>query len=212
MRTAAKGDAKSVTRRYRTVVAARLTWGLSLLLVAVYLGQLALAGSLDSGAAYTVVENAREPVSTLLLLFSYLLHSSHAHLLGNLLLLGIFGPLVEARDGAVEFLGFVVIVGMASNAIGAPLVDGGASMGISGVGYALLAREAVYRVPLLGFDRGTLRHWVVYAVAATLVVYGLLHTQPGASFGGHLTGVVVGAGWELVRGSGTGSVTELRWG
>lgn len=194
-----------------TVASARLTWGLTLLLVVVYLGQLALAGSLDSGAARTVVTTAPEPVATLLPLFSYLLHSSHAHLLNNLLMLGIFGPLVEDRDRPVEFLGFVGIVGMVSNFIGTPLIDGGASMGISGVGYALMGREVVYRFSLLEFSREALRHWIVCLAVAALVVYGLLHTQPGASFGGHLTGLVVGVGWEYIHETRISRTNEIRY-
>ncbi len=192
------------SRRYEATVGYLVFVGL------VYCGQLAIAGSLRSGAAYGV---AVEVPSTAYYLLSPWLHGTHGHVVENLVLFGLFAWWIEPRVGSRRFAVAVTLSGYATTVGPAVLGLGGRGLGASGITNCLAAfcllerlRVARERSPT-DTDDWTRRaaSVVTPALAAGIVTksvgeyVGVLAPTPGVATGSHLVGVVLGFGWFGVR-------------
>ncbi|WP_028649658.1 rhomboid family intramembrane serine protease [Nocardiopsis sp. CNT312] len=149
---------------------------------------------------------------------SMFLHGGAAHLLGNMVYLFVFGPVVEDRIGRIRFLVLYLLTGVAA-AYGyaltstegtAPMV--GASGAISGVLGAYLVVQFRSRVTTLVFGLVPLRlpGWAVVGsyFAFQYLLYVTTSNTPGSgsnvAYAAHVYGFVAGAAVGLV-------VYRLRW-
>ena len=144
---------------------------------------------------------------TVLGLFGYqFLHANLLHLLGNMLFLWVFGPLVEDRFSRIGFAAFYLVGGMAAGCVhwlssNAPVI--GASGAISGVTGAFLVLFPLTHVRVLLFffliGMYQIPSWWFIAFA---VVKDLYSAARGGgeqiAFMAHLGGYAYGAGIALV--------------
>jgi membrane associated rhomboid family serine protease len=165
------------------------------------------------GSQYIPIDHARGPSPIYLtLLTSMFLHGSWAHLLGNMLYLGVFGAPIEARIGPTRFLVFYLVCGII--AAGAHVLSGpesvmpmvGASGAISGILGAYVLTFPFSEVPIiirlltLGVTP-RLPAVVVFGFWLALQWVGYLMREPGdasgvafmAHIGGFLAGLVLAA-------------------
>jgi membrane associated rhomboid family serine protease len=151
-------------------------------------------------------------------LSSMFLHAGPMHLLGNMVYLFVFGPVVEDRIGKFRFLGLYLGTGVVA-AYGFALVDAdgtvpmvGASGAISGVLGAYLVVQFRSRVTTLVFGVIPMRlpGWAVVGsyFALQYLLYVTSSTAPGAgsnvAYAAHVYGFVAGVIAGLV-------VYRLRW-
>ncbi len=127
------------------------------------------------------------------LITSVYAHGSLGHLLGNALLIGLLGVLLERVTSRVRFHLFFLTSGSLSGLI-QTLVTGGAVIGASGAAFALLGYLitgnrvtdtllSAFSIPL----RWQLAGLVLLAGGVTLLTYA-----PGVALIGHFTGMAVG--------------------
>ncbi|NKY98651.1 rhomboid family intramembrane serine protease [Nocardiopsis alborubida] len=149
---------------------------------------------------------------------SMFLHSGPGHLIGNLVYLFVFGPVVEDRIGKLRFTGLYLATGVAA-AYGFALTDVdatmpmvGASGAISGVLGAYLVVQFRSRVTTLVFGVIPMRlpGWAVVGsyFALQYLLYVTTSGAPGAgggvAYAAHVYGFVAGVVVGLV-------VYRLRW-
>ncbi|WP_116244401.1 rhomboid family intramembrane serine protease [Nocardiopsis sp. FIRDI 009] len=145
-------------------------------------------------------------------------HGGAAHLLGNMVYLFVFGPVVEDRIGRVRFLVLYLVTGLAA-AYGHALVDTGgtipmvgASGAISGVLGAYLVVQFRSRVTTLVFVVIPMRlpGWALVGsyFAVQYLLYVTTSTTPGGgsnvAYAAHVYGFLAGVAAGLV-------VYRLRW-
>jgi membrane associated rhomboid family serine protease len=162
-----------------------------------------------------VIEIPQAPGPTpiwLTLLTSMFMHAGFAHLFGNLLYLWIFGDNVEHRFGALPFLAFYLVSGLAGTALQIALDPGsvipslGASGAISGVLGAYLVLFPRNRVHTLVF------FFFVVSLPAVIVIgawvafqffngFGSFvateQTVGGVAYGAHIGGFLAGVAMAL---------------
>ena len=113
---------------------------------------LGLAIPIGAGLACSIDNSA---INILTPLFSMFLHGGWAHILGNAIFFWVFGNNIEDSMGAVRFLAFYLICGLAAAAThilvqpGSPVPTVGASGAISGVMGAYLVLYPRVRVNML---------------------------------------------------------------
>ncbi|MFH1618576.1 MAG: rhomboid family intramembrane serine protease [bacterium] len=147
-------------------------------------------------------------------LFTYLfLHGGFLHLLFNVLMLWIFGRLLEARWGPGRFLRYFFITGLGAAALSVVLSpsSGIPVIGASGAVYGLLAAFAVL------YPDATVYLYFLFPVTARqmALILGAMEFAAGFSHNGgavantaHLGGLLTG--WlYLKRGNIGGSVADL---
>ncbi|QVJ02548.1 rhomboid family intramembrane serine protease [Nocardiopsis eucommiae] len=149
---------------------------------------------------------------------SMFLHAGAMHLLGNMVYLFVFGPVVEDRIGKLRFLALYLGTGIVA-ALGFALVDSdgtvpmvGASGAISGVLGAYLVVQFRSRVTTLVFGVIPMRlpGWAVVGsyFALQYLLYVTSSTAPGAgsnvAYAAHVYGFIAGVIAGLV-------VHRLRW-
>lgn len=197
-----------VSRRYGATV------GYVVAIALLYCGQLLLAGSLRSGAAYGVAVGGPAVVTYFL---GPWLHGTHAHVVENLVLFGLLAWWTEPRVGTRQFAAVVALAGYATTVGPVVLGVGGRALGASGIAnclaayclldYLRLAREHSPADPSDWARRG--KSVLTLVLAAVIVstsvaeFVGLLAPTPGVATGSHLLGVVLGVGWFVVRAART---------
>lgn len=176
-----------------------------LVTVFAYLVELELAGSTSSHAAGPFLNSSLDNYQLVVLLLSPILHSSHNHIIQNLMLFIPFSYFVESRvDSSVFFL-FWLIVGYLG-AFCNVLVEGSIGVGISGIMYGVVAREANFRIHSWkdsesGFQE--LKHGIIWALAMTIIAMGIgqtvgiLPVATGTAKTAHVVGIVVGFIWSV---------------
>jgi len=143
------------------------------------------------------------PVGAVVQILAPLVHATADHLVSSLVWFVPFGYFLERRhpDG---YIGFVVLVGVLTTAVGpaAFVVLGlseGLAVGASGITAALVAREATARMASLADWRSLSRsQWAILTVAVLGLLFRLASlasgASPGTSVAGHATGLVAGFG------------------
>lgn len=178
-----------------------LTVTLSLILIALFYitNQIALQSGYSTPNEYVLSLDGL--VQSVVLLFIPFLHSTWNHLAGNLLILLVLGPLVESRENRTMYVLFLMLVMLFANllipqliqllSLGLPV---GPGLGASGITYALVGREVVfrsqrlYRNPEFGVD---LLVWGFAVFAGFNGVISILALQ--AAWFSHLLGLFFGA-------------------
>jgi membrane associated rhomboid family serine protease len=190
------------------------TLALVSMLVLIYVCQLIVSGSFEDGAAYSIADGPVRSNAGLFLILSPLLHASHGHLLLNLANLFVAGSIFEIRDGHRRLLLIVYLVGAVSNFLPPLLGYGNTGLGVSGSFYALwiivgissgrkLWEAQEYKITL----RVVWSIWslvillvgVAHGVTAGLQYLGLVPVSSGSARAAHLTGVILGMLWVLLR-------------
>lgn len=186
---------------------AHATWALAGLLVLAYLAGAGwggfFAGPEDQVERWGLFPRAPEPPA---LVTHLLVHASPWHLVGNLLLLLVFGPNVERRLGRAAFLGAFVLCG-AAGAVAFRLAEPGSEAPLVGASGAALGLGALHAVLFAG-QRILVGVWLLVVWVGELparVFLGLLVALDllalvTTGFGGgrvavpaHLGGLLVGA-------------------
>ncbi|TNC26962.1 rhomboid family intramembrane serine protease [Amycolatopsis alkalitolerans] len=146
-------------------------------------------------------------VPALSVLTSMFLHSSWAHLLGNMLFLAIFGNNVEDRLGRLRFLLFYLVCGYAAGygfaltdpSSAQPLVGAsGAIAGVLGAYIVIYPRARVWGlIPVLFFLPLRVPAWLMLGMWFILQAFyatGYGTAQAGSvAYAAHVAGFVVGA-------------------
>ena len=143
-------------------------------------------------------------------------HSGFWHLALNMYVLGQFGPRLEWRWGARDFVRYYLFCGLGAWFAHLALVGGDTSL--LGAGGAVLGVVLAYamlwgdeRVFLLGTIPVSVR-WLALSLGGILLVFGMAETtvQNGAAYLAHLGGIA--AGLLYLRTSATVSLSRLRKG
>jgi membrane associated rhomboid family serine protease len=156
-------------------------------------------------------------------LTSMFLHGGWLHLIGNMLFLWIFGNNVEDRLGAIPFLIFYLVGGIAA-ALAQVVIDPHSTVPLVGASGAIAAALGAYIVlfpgarilslVFLGFFYQLLEvpavivlgYWFVLQLVSGFASFGAATAQGGVAFfahiGGFVLGVVVGV---LLRATGYGA-------
>jgi len=179
------------------------TLGVAAVVVVVYCGQLIAAGSLDPTAAYRVATEFQGSIGAGTVVFSWLLHSSHTHILGNLCVFLVAGWWVETRiDGDRYLLGVAIGLGIGAN-VAALVVFSEGGLGLSCVTAGLVAMVALGAFQWLSEHSRVDWLVIVLAVGAVLwlsVSVGVLGgLSPGTAVWVHRFGVVFGVVWYVVE-------------
>lgn len=123
------------------------------------------------------------------------LHGGIVHLLMNMLVLYLVGPLLERELGKVNFA-LLYLASLVAGSLGVMLIDPFAvTVGASGAIYGLLGAAVA-----LQLSRG-INPWSSGLGGLILINVVITFSVPGISIGGHLGGLVGGfvAGWLLVQ-------------
>jgi len=180
------------------------------LMAGVYLGQLALAGSLSSEAAFTVIDGLHRFVYTLL---NPWLHSYHLHILQNAVILGLLGWWAEGTVGSNSFTIAVILSGYTTNLAPYLVGLGGLGVGASGITNMLwaffLASQLLGYVHAMAAEQGSKRQamihlgWVfvalIFVVKTVAEFVGYSPAPDNAAVGAHLVGVLLGFCWFILR-------------
>ncbi len=160
-----------------------------------------------SGAACLLAPAAYAKSPVLSVLTAMFVHSSWAHLLGNMLFLGIFGNNVEDRMGRGWYVLFYFVCGYAAGygfavlapSSGTPLVGAsGAIAGVLGAYLVLYPRARVWGlIPFLFFLPLRVPAWLMLGMWFVLQAlystgYGTASAD-GVAYVAHVVGFVVGA-------------------
>lgn len=187
-----------------------VTTGILTLLIVVYVGQLLVAGSQRSGAAFTVATDLPPRASIAL---SPWLHSSHGHVIGNAIGLVLVGGWTELQVDSHQFSLVVLATGYVAN-LGPYLIGiGGLAVGASGILNAVWTYFGLVQLRqfagIVADGDATLlaagRSFVLYfggmlvPLAAVAQHGGMIDAAPGAAIGTHLVGVGIGGLWFGVR-------------
>ncbi|MDB5289072.1 MAG: rhomboid family protein [Phycisphaerales bacterium] len=164
-----------------------------------------LNGPLEKWGYFSTLEAVKHLQVWRFLTFQFL-HASPGHLLGNMVGMFLFGPIVEAHFGARRFLAFYLLCGLAGAASylllaashvlvtdqATPMV--GASAGIFGllVGAAMIAPDVQVFYYFIPFTVRTLAIIGIAMAAYTVIAYGGIGAANAGGEAGHLGGAVLG--------------------
>jgi membrane associated rhomboid family serine protease len=188
-----------------------VTWGIIALNIVVFLVQVGFGTDSEDAIirAYAVVPAAISHQNTLvgiipadLPLMTYMfLHADIFHLLGNMIFLFVFGDDIEEAMGALRFIVFYLLCGIAGALAftlsdpqsSVPLV--GASAAISGIiaAYLMLRPCAKIRVLLSYFVVKLSAFWVIGGWAILQLFQLASQTDDGVAYWGHIGGLIAGA-------------------
>lgn len=179
------------------------TFGIASCVGVVYLVQLLAAGSLDPTAAYGWASSFQQRFGAATVVFSWLMHSSHEHIVWNLVVFCLAGWWLEARiDGERYLQGVTIGLGMGAN-LAALVVLGRSGLGLSGVTAGL-----VVMVALGAFQRLADRDEVDVLAIGVALVAGLWVAKTVGVLGGvpagtavwvHRVGALFGVVWFVVE-------------
>lgn len=171
----------------------------------VYTGQLILAGSLRSGAAYEIANTLS---TTTYLALNPWLHSYHLHLVENAVVFAILGLWAERRIDSFQFGLFVVVTGYVTNLV-PPVLGDGFGVGASGITNALWAyftamQLSAYQSEMqresLELQRAGIHLFLsfiglIFVLRSIAEFSGFVSSPAGTATGSHLLGVMLGFGW-----------------
>ncbi len=170
---------------------------------AVYLLQLTVFTSpwLAATFGFSAADLARRPWTLLTYAF---LHGSLLHLLGNMLMLALFGPQVERRHGSAAFIRLYVAAALGGALLSVamrPLAGDGLIIGASGAVFGVMLafvlawpNAPIYLFPL---PVPIPARWLVFGYAALALAFGFTGTGRGVAHFAHLGGFL--AAWLYVR-------------
>ncbi len=169
-----------------------------------------------------------DPGQLATLITSTLLHAGWVHLLGNMVFLIVFGPLVESRLGHLRFLGLYIACGVAGGAAHVlvnpestvPLVGAsGAIAGVLGAHLVLAPRERITTIiPVIIFieiaalpSAFLIGFWFLLQLASALAPATAAQLAPVAWYA-HLAGFGVGVALAVpsALGKNSGRTTKRR--
>jgi membrane associated rhomboid family serine protease len=188
-----------------------VTWGIIALNIVVFMVQAGLGTDGEEAIirAYALIPVAISHQNTLvgiipadLPLVTYMfLHADIFHLLGNMIFLFVFGDDIEEAMGALRFIVFYFLCGIAGALAftlsdpqsSVPLV--GASAAISGIiaAYLLLRPCAKIRVLLSYFVVKLSAFWVIGGWAILQLFQLASQSDDGVAYWGHIGGLIAGA-------------------
>lgn len=163
-----------------------------------------LVGSFGPESAYRAIDLIPTRLSFILLPW---LHSSHSHIVQNVILFLLFGVWAEQRHSTDWFLIGILMTGYLTAWLPKFVGIGGLGVGISGITFAFLSYFAVIQFfEYLQRMNSESPQWkgVIwkFALMAVGLVFGPMRgigqylgyvsTQPGTAVGAHLTGTVIG--------------------
>lgn len=127
------------------------------------------------------------------ILTSVYAHASLSHLLGNAILLGLLGVIVEQHTSRTRFHAFIVGTGSLAGIVEA-VVTGAAVLGASGAAYALVGYVLAGNRLTGGLvdSAGIQPRWQLILIVTVAVVIALLTYTPGVALLGHITGATLG--------------------
>lgn len=166
------------------VVAFLLTWALSF----------ARPGGFVEYLAFTPVEVLQKPWTVLTYMF---VHGGPLHLIFNMLGLLFFGPRLEERWGATEFLKFYLICGL-GGALFSLVFPYQPIIGASAAVYGILLAFAFYWPDTPIYIWGILpvaAKWLVAILVATSIFFTLSGGASGVAHLAHLGGLATGFLW-----------------
>ena len=180
------------------------------LIAVVYVGQLALAENLASGAAYTVATSLS---TRMYLALTPWLHSNHQHVLQNALVFAILGVWTERRVNSSSYLAIILLAGYLTNLAPYTFGFGGLGIGASGITNLLWANFTAVQfggyVDVLKSDTLDISRAMIHAVVGVLgflfvlnavaEFVGYTEPAPGTATGAHLLGVILGFTWVVYR-------------
>ncbi len=180
-------EARKSVRQPRTMAggavsasAGRISFALIGINVAVFLAQLASAGSVTLAGRMDVVEVASG--ETWRLLTGEFLHGSPLHLAFNMIALYMFGPAAERALGTVRFIAAYLTMAVAASAL-VYVLNGPPTVGASGAIFGLFGLVFVLMLKI-GQD--------VRSLLVLLVINGLISLQANISWQAHLGGFLAG--------------------
>lgn len=180
------------------------------ILIIVYLGQLAVAGSLHPEAAFLAIR-ALPDVGYLLL--NPWIHSFHRHLVENLAMFVLLAGWVERRVNSAHLAVAIIVAGYSTNLVPPVIGFGGLGVGASGITNALWAyftgtqlvrfsselnsnspgfRTAIPYLAFFGIG-------LVFVLQTLAEFLGYIPVTQNTATGAHLFGVCLGFGWVALR-------------
>ncbi|QKY18309.1 rhomboid family intramembrane serine protease [Halorubrum sp. CBA1229] len=164
-----------------------------------YTIQLLLVGSLSQNAGYQAVTMVTNALGAGSIVFSWLFHSSHTHLLGNLTIFVLTGWWVESQIGRDQFiLGVAVFFGMGAS-VAALILFQTPGAGISGITTGLVTMVALGNLEgVIKPDHHLIRSAIVFTLSAFYLLrsVSVIGTLPaGTAVKIHILGAVFGAVW-----------------
>jgi membrane associated rhomboid family serine protease len=188
-----------------------VTWGIIALNIIVFMVQVGTGSEGDEAIVrtYALVPTAITHQNTLVgiiptdaTLVTYMfLHADIFHLLGNMVFLFVFGDDIEEAMGALRFIVFYFLCGIAG-AIAFTLSDPqssvpliGASAAISGIigAYLMLRPCAKIRVLLSYFVVKLSAYWVIGGWVILQLYQLAAQSDDGVAYWGHIGGLITGA-------------------
>jgi membrane associated rhomboid family serine protease len=192
----------------------RVTVLLSVAMIVGYVGTVQLAAGAGFGGPTPYLEGFLGDGVPLVVFAFPFLHADASHLLRNLAVFLAFGGLVEVRDGWALysiFLSFTVLMAnvlvpmLARGLLGDPF--SGVGLGASGMTFALVARELVFRSSRLRPVGASWRDGAIFlaslllSVVAVVAIFRLVNAWVS-----HLLGFAIGASIGLVEVEGAWSL------
>lgn len=176
-----------------------VTLAFVIVFVTTYAAQLLLVGSLSQDAGFQAATIVKNVVGSGSVVFSWLFHSTHTHLLQNLAVFVLTGWWVESRVDRDRFiLGIAAVLGIGANVTAVVLFQTPGA-GISGITTGLVTMVALGNFEgLLNAGSHLLRIVVVFTLSTCLLLWsvGAITQLPaGTAVEIHLLGGVFGAGW-----------------
>lgn len=204
-------DFPGVGEQYRDRV--RLPIAIAIILFLIYLVELLLAGSFESGAAYSYLTSLPEKYDPILRFLAPYLHSSHSHIAVNLVMFLVLSLFVLAHKPLQEYLTVFLAAGWFTSSIMPGILGGGIAFGISGGIVALAGWETVFRyksfsdiVPELDsvISLRIVNAFSPVLFPASIVAitifqsFGFIEVGGGVSVLGHFTGAMFGLMYGIV--------------
>lgn len=179
---------------------ARVTVLLSVVMVAGYVGTVQLAAVAGFSGPKSYLESFLGDGIPLVFFAFPFLHAGASHLLRNLAVFLVFGGLVESRDGWALYSIFLAFTVLMANVLVPMLARGllgdpfsGVALGASGMTFALVAREVVFRSSRLRSPSPSWRDGAVFSISLLLAVLAVvLIFRLVNAWLSHLLGFVIG--------------------
>jgi hypothetical protein len=179
------------------------------ILIIVYLGQLAVAGSLHSEAAFLAVRAL--PVGYLI--FNPWIHSFHRHLVENLAMFVLLASWAERRVNSSHLAVAIIVTGYSTNLVPPVVGFGGPGVGASGITNALWAYFTGTQLARFSSAvndnppnfRTAISHLAYFGIGLVFVLQsfaeflGYVPVTQNTATGAHLLGVCLGFGWLTLR-------------
>jgi hypothetical protein len=180
------------------------------ILIIVYLGQLAVAGSLHPEAAFIAV---RVLPDVGYLIFNPWMHSFHQHLVGNLVMFVLLAGWTEHRVNSAYLAVAIIVTGYSTNLVPAMVGFGEFGVGASGITNALWAYFTGTQFARFSSTlndnppdfRAVILHLTFFGVGLVFVLQafaeflGYVPVTQNTATGAHLLGVCLGFGWLTLR-------------